>query len=180
MKKYLTQDEWTAVACFVIAVFFALAIPSQTSDKPMPGARGFDLIDGAFFPKVAVILFGFAAIWLFFDARARRLKEGSAASEEGVVTRPAVAGEAEPPGMALRDLAWAVALSGGVLAYVQLLQPFGYLAATILGVLILAFVCGQRSLVGFIMGGVVFPTAIYYLFTKLFMVPLPRGDFWSW
>jgi len=135
------------------------------------------LIDGAFFPKIAVILFGFSAIWLFFDARARRAK---AAAEEGVVTRPNVAEEAEPPGMTLSDLAWATALTGGVLVYVELLQPFGYLAATILVVLVLAFVCGQRSLLGFFLGGIVFPTVIYYLFTRLFMVPLPHGEFWSW
>jgi Tripartite tricarboxylate transporter TctB family len=178
MKKYLTQDQWTAVTCIVIAVLFALSIPSQTSHKPLPGARGFDLIDGAFFPEIAVILFALAAVWLFFDARARR-PEARPDVVEGMVTRPQIADEVEPPGMTFRDLAWAIALSSGVLFYVQLLHPLGYLPATILGVLVLAYICGQRSLLGFVTGGVVFPTALYYLFTRLFMVPLPRGDIWS-
>jgi hypothetical protein len=178
MKKHLTQDQWTAVACIVIAVLFTLAIPSQTSDKPLPGARGFDLIDGAFFPELAVILFAFAAVWLFFDARARRPKE-VADGDTTVVDRPSVAEEVEPPGMTPLDFLWAIALSGGVLLYVQLLHPLGYLPATILGVMVLAYICGQRSLLGFITGGVVFPVVIYYLFTRLFMVPLPRGDIWS-
>jgi hypothetical protein len=59
------------------------------------------------------------------------------------------------------------------------LQPLGYLAATIIGVLLLAWVCGQRSLVGFVIGGIIFPVVVFYLFTRGFMVPLPRGELWS-
>jgi hypothetical protein len=191
MTKWMNQDRWTAVTCLIIAVLFTLAIPSQTSDRPMPGARGFDLLDGAFFPELAVALFAFASVWLFFHARPRRIEpagQGEVATTGGAEAAPGtgpasvpilVHDEVEPPGMTIRDLLWALALSGSVLVYVQLLQPLGYLAATILGVLLLAYVCGQRSLLGFFLGGVVFPVVIFYLFTRVFMVPLPRGEFWS-
>jgi len=178
MKKFMTQDRWTAVTCFVIAALVAVAIPSQTSDKPLPGSRGFDFIDGAFFPELAVILFAASAIWLFIVSHPRRVTTEFEASDEEP-GQPDVSGEGEPPGMTLRDLFWAIGLSGGVLIYVQLLEPLGYLVATILGVLILAWVCGQRSLVGFFIGGVVFPAVVFYLFTRGFMVPLPRGELWS-
>jgi hypothetical protein len=85
--------------------------------------------------------------------------------------------EDQPPGMSFRDLVWALALTGGLLVYVQLLGSLGYLVCSIIGVSLLALVCGQRSLAGFFFGGVVFPTVVFYLFTKLFMVPLPRGFF---
>jgi hypothetical protein len=164
MKRRLAQDQWTAVACLAIAVLFILAIPSQTSDRPLPGARGFNVLDGAFFPRIAVALFVIAAIWLFFEARP-----------------PSGSGEADtddqPPGMTLRGLFGSLALSGGILVYVQFLHPVGFLLSTIIGVSLLAFVCGQRSWLGFLLGGIVFPAVIFYLFSKLFMVPLPRGLF---
>lgn len=168
MKLTMNQDRWTAVTCFVIAVAVVLAIPSQTSDRPLPGARGFDILDGAFFPELAVTLFAFAAVWLFIEARPRKANSGG---------DPAVVSSDQPPGMTLSDLFWAIALSGGVLVYVQLLEPFGYLPCTIVGVMILAFICGQRSWIGFLFGGIAFPSVVFYLFTRFFMVPLPRGDF---
>jgi Tripartite tricarboxylate transporter TctB family len=128
----MNQDRWTAVTCLVIAVAIILAIPSQTSDRPLPGARGFDKLDGAFFPEIAVTLFIIAAIWLFIEARPRK----AAASGTGA------AEDDQPPGMTLRDLVWAVALSGGMLVYVQFLNPLGYLICTVVGVSILAFICG--------------------------------------
>lgn len=169
MKLTMNQDRWTAVTCFVIAVAVVLAIPSQTSDRPLPGARGFDILDGAFFPELAVILFAVAAIWLFIEARPRQTA--------GSGDDPVIVSEDQPPGMTVGDLIWAIALSGGVLVYVQLLEPFGYLPCTIVGVLILAFICGQRSWSGFFFGGIVFPSIVFYVFTRFFMVPLPRGDF---
>jgi hypothetical protein len=156
----------------------------------MPGARGFDLLDGAFFPELAVALFAFASVWLFFHARPRPIDAASeekpaepveadaAAPGTGPASEPIFVHEHEPPGMAIRDLLWALALTGGVLVYVRLLEPLGYLAATILGVSLLAYICGQRSLLGFFMGGVVFPAVLFYLFTRVFMVPLPQGQFW--
>lgn len=163
MKPWMNQDRWTAVTCLAIAVGIVLAIPSQTSDRPLPGARGFDKLDGAFFPEIAVTLFIIAAIWLFIEARPRK--------EAAAIPVPVD----QPPGMTLRDLAWAVALSGGMLVYVQFLDPLGYLTCTIVGVSVLAFICGQRSPIGFLLGAVVFPAVIFFLFTRLFMVPLPRG-----
>jgi Tripartite tricarboxylate transporter TctB family len=167
MKRWMNQDRWTAVTCLVIGVLIVLAIPSQTSDRPLPGARGFDKLDGAFFPEIAVTMFIVAAIWLFIEARPRK----------GAATIALPASDEEPPGMTLRDFLGAVALSGGMLAYVQFLNPAGYLICTIVGVAILAFICGQRSPLGFLLGAVAFPAAIFYLFTRLFMVPLPRVFF---
>ena len=164
------------MVCLIIAVFVVLAIPSQTSDRPLPGARGFDKLDGAFFPEIAVTLFIVAAIWLFIEARPGKqvvLTDDTATGGENPV--PAL--QDEPPGMTLRDLIWAIALSGGMLIYVQFLDPLGYVVCTIVGVSILAFVCGQRSPIGFLLGAVVFPAVVFYVFTRLFMVPLPRGFF---
>jgi hypothetical protein len=190
MMGWMNQDRWTAVTCFVISGMIALAIPSQTSDRPLPGARGFDVLDGAFFPEIAVSLFFIASIWLFVEARPQRVFSPGAElgtnsqldppdSQEGksdlIVERASLVSDDQPPGMSFRDLVWALALTGGLLVYVQLLSPLGYLVSTIIGVSLLALVCGQRSLAGFFFGGVVFPTVVFYLFTKLFMVPLPLG-----
>lgn len=181
MTNILTQDRLTAIACMILAAAALVAIPYQTSDRPIPGARGFDVLDGAFFPKIAVALFLIAAIWLFVEGRPGRR---GAAAAMGETPDAGPLSEAEPPeeeaapGIGPRDFLWAVAISGSLFLYVQLLEPLGYLAATILGVTALAWVCGLRSLVGALFVGLVYPAAVYYLFSKLFMVPLPRGDLW--
>jgi Tripartite tricarboxylate transporter TctB family len=187
MTRWMTHDRWTAVVCFAIAVFVILAIPSQTSDKPLPGTRGFNVLDGAFFPRIAVALFIIASVWLFFEGRpeAAQTSGGGTGNNEGLPTVAPSTTSADadidlddgPQGITLRDLLWALGLTGGLLIYVQLLEPVGYLLSTIVGVSILAYVCGQRSWVGIALGGVVFPAVVFYLFTRLFMVPLPRGPF---
>jgi hypothetical protein len=160
--RLMTQDRWTALVCLAFAAFVIVTMPAQTSDRAIPGARGFDLLDGAFFPKIAVALFAIASIWLFVAGRPAQPQEDAA----------------EPPGLTPRDFVYACALTLGVLAYVWLLPAAGYLASTILAVAVLAVICGQRSWLGLLIGAVIFPVVVYYLFAGLFMVPLPRADFW--
>ena len=173
MARILTQDRITALACMALGVAALVAIPYQTSNRPIPGARGFDILDGAFFPKIAVALFLVAAIWLFFEGRLRRGGDTGDAS---------VAPEAEvvdgDHAISPRDFLWALALTGALLLYVQFLEAAGYLTATIVGVIALAWICGLRSLIGTLIVGFVYPLAVYLLFSRLFMVPLPRGDLW--
>lgn len=164
MQKFMTQDRWAALTCMVIAAAVVAALPYQTSSRPIPGARGFDLLDGAFFPKIAVALFLIASIWLFIEGRRR----ADVALDEAEVETS----------ISLRDFIWAVSLSGGLLVYVQLLGPFGYLPVTVAGVALLSWICGQRSPLGIFVVSVVYPAAVYYLFSRVFMVPLPRGDLW--
>ena len=121
MKKWMTPDRWTAVTCLFIGILITLAIPSQTSSQPIPGARGFDLLDGAFFPKIAVALFMVASIWLFFEPRPP--------TDDGETATPAphaTLAEDEPPGITLRDFFWAAVISGAVLVYVQFLVSLGF------------------------------------------------------
>jgi hypothetical protein len=169
MSRWMTRDRWAAVVCFIIVAFIVAVIPSQTSDRPIPGARGFDLLTGAFFPKLAVALFLAAAVWLFIEGRPGR---GQASAD------PGGAPDDEPPGLTLRDLSYAVALTAGVLVYVQLLGWLGYLLSTIPAVAVLALVCGQRSWTGLLLGAVLFPLVVYYSFAHIFMVPLPRVQLW--
>ena len=184
MSRWMTQDRWAAVVCFVIAAFVIATIPGQTSDRPIPGARGFDLLTGAFFPKLAVALFIAAAIWLFIEGRPGRAQlratassdEAGAPGAEQDVTEPKA--REELPGLTLRDLLYASGLTAGVLVYVQLLAPLGYLLSTITAVTVLALVCGQRSWVGLLLGAVLFPLVVYYSFAHVFMVPLPRAQLW--
>jgi hypothetical protein len=170
----MTPDRWLAVGCLAFAAFVIAAIPSQTSDRPIPGARGFDLLTGAFFPKLAVALFVLASLWLIVETivRARRKVHGAPPAGAG-----AQAPE-EPPGLTLRDFLYALGLTAGVLIYVQVLGYMGYLASTIPAVAILAWICGQRSWRGFFFGAVVFTLVVYFSFAHLFMVPLPRAQFW--
>lgn len=182
----MTPDRWSAVVCLAISVVMIVALPSQTSDRPLPGVRGFEVLDGAFFPKIAIVLFIIASIWLFIEARPRPAGTAPDAGAEtgglhagpaGEEIIPALADDGVP-GIVLRDLLLAAGLSLGLLFYVQIFEFTGYLPASIIGVSLLALVCGQRSWVGLFFGGVVFTTFVYFLFSRLFLVPLPRGTLW--
>jgi hypothetical protein len=179
--RLMTQDRWAALACLAFAAFVIVTMPGQTSDRPIPGARGFDILDGAFFPKVAVTIFLIAAVWLFVASRPKRREPqadetpSTAADEE---IRFVAAAEDEPEGLTLRDFGYATALTLGVLAYVQLLPVAGYILSTILAIAVLALICGQRSWLGLLIGAVLFPVAVYYVFAGIFLVPLPRAELW--
>ena len=170
MARILTQDRITALACMALGAAALVAIPYQTSNRPIPGARGFDVLDGAFFPKIAVALFLVAAIWLFFEGRLSRRRGAEAVRPEDEVDAD--------HGISPQNFLWALTLTGAFLLYVQFLDAAGYLAATIVGVIALAWICGLRSLIGTLFVGLVYPVAVYLLFSRLFMVPLPRGDLW--
>ena len=186
MGRWMNPDRWTAVVCLAISALLIVALPSQTSDRPLPGVRGFEVLDGAFFPKIAIALFIIASVWLIIEARPRRADSAPDTDVEAGTPAPFPEGkEALPllpehtlPGMTARDALFAAGLSGGLLIYVQVLEFAGYLFSSIIGVCLLAVVCGQRSLVGLFFGGVVFPTIVYFLFSRLFLVPLPRGSLW--
>jgi putative tricarboxylic transport membrane protein len=160
-SRRITPDRWLAIVCLGIAGLIIAAMPSQTSDRAIAGARGFDLLTGAFFPKLAVIVFVLAALWLFIEGRPGR-------------TDPADA----PPGLSVRNLLYASILTAGVLVYVQLLGLLGYIISTIIAVTALALLLGQRSWLGLLVGAVLFPLVVYYAFAHIFMVPLPRSDLW--
>lgn len=176
MARWMTQDRWTALVCIILSVLVVLAIPSQASHVPLPGTRSGGFLDGAFFPELAVAIFFVAAVWLFLEARPKSREERSLPEEASPIPLPAA--EEEPPGISGVAFLKALAMTAGLLVYVQFLEPVGYLASTIVGVIVLAFVCGQRSWVGAFLGGIVFPVAIYFLFLDVFRVPLPRGDIW--
>jgi hypothetical protein len=173
----MTQDRWAALVCLAFAVFVIIAMPYQTSDRPIPGARGFDLLDGAFFPKFAVAIFIVASVWMFISG-ARDVPSPLPGAASMGAPSAASGMDEEPPGLTLRDFLYASALTVGVLAYVVLLAWAGYLLSTILAVTMLALVCGQRSWLGLFVGAVLFPIVVYYAFAHLFMVPLPRAQFW--
>ena len=186
MNRLMNPDRWSSVVCLIISVILIVALPSQTSDSPLPGVRGFEVLDGAFFPKIALVLFVIASVWLFIEARPRLVRT-RAESEAGTGSLQATPSEQEiatvtadggVPGMGLRDLLLSAGLPLGVLCYVQVFEFTGYLLTSIIGVSLLAVVCGQRSWVGLFCGGVVFTTIVYFLFSRLFLVPLPRGTLW--
>jgi hypothetical protein len=177
MTRWMTQDRWTAVVCILISVLVVLAIPSQASHVPLPGTRSGGFLDGAFFPELAVAVFFAAAAWLFIEAKPKSPEEAAAPTDSPDAI--AATEDEEPPGISAIALVKSLAMTAGLLVYVQFMEPVGYLPATIVGVTILAFVCGQRSWIGAILGGIVFPVAIYFLFLDVFRVPLPRGDIWS-
>jgi putative tricarboxylic transport membrane protein len=180
--RLMTRDRWAAVVCLVFAAFVIVTMPGQTSDRPIPGARGFDLLDGAFFPKIAVTLFVIASLWLFITGRPSGSAAGPAepphAAKSGDGIRFVAEADDEPPGLTLADFLYACGLTLGVLAYVQLLPVAGYLVSTMLAVAVLALICGQRSWLGLFAGAVIFPVVVYYLFGEIFRVPLPRPELW--
>lgn len=160
----MTQDRWLALVCMAFGIFVILAIPYQTSSTPMPGARGFDLLNGAFFPKIAVALFMIGAIWIFVT--------GGPSAKEATGDE-----DAAEPSLSPVSLISAGGLTLLLLAYVAVFEWAGYIVSTALLVAIIAIVCGQRSIIGLLLGAVVFPVILYLFFVNVAGVPLPQPEF---
>lgn len=76
-----------------------------------------------------------------------------------------------------REIHWVTLWLGvaGLVAYALLLDPLGYIIATFLFILALAWVTGSRHWIRDILVGILFPTAVYFGFTELLGVRLPAG-----
>lgn len=63
----------------------------------------------------------------------------------------------------------------GVVAYAFLIAPLGYILATALFIIALTWVAGSRRWILNVAVAILFPIAVYFLFTELLGVRLPAG-----
>jgi putative tricarboxylic transport membrane protein len=141
-----------AFTCFAVLVL----LYAQTFPPP-----GHQPIGPAFFPSLIAVLMMLAGVALMVRGGREYLVERRLFNGAPWTLSPA---------------AWLriLMIPAAVLAYLLLSPYIGFLAAAALAVVALALQLRRRLLVALVLG-VVSATAIYVVFTRLFLVPLPVG-----
>jgi putative tricarboxylic transport membrane protein len=141
------------LAIGVIALVATFAVPSGAESPWAPsGTRFFPLA-----VSIGLILFSLA-----FLARVTVWPDtelGSHAAEEAAET----------------DWMVPAFVAAGLIAYVVLIEPLGYVVASTLFFPFGARVLGSRSLLRDVVAGAGLAMAVYFLFTRMLGVPLPPG-----
>jgi putative tricarboxylic transport membrane protein len=141
------------LAIGVIALVATFAIPAGAESPWAPsGTRFFPLA-----VSIGLILFSLA-----FLARVTvwpDVELGAHAAEEAAET----------------DWMVPALVAAGLIGYVVLIEPLGYIVASTLFFPFGARVLGSRSLLRDVVAGAALSVAVYFLFTRLLGVPLPPG-----
>lgn len=144
------------IAVMVFAFIFWVLIPFQTVDTPILGARGFDLITGAFFPRIAAI--ALFASGLFLTVLTFLRKDFSNQEYKELFNKK-------------QALQLFYVIIGGFI-YIGLVNLIGYRISTIL--LFISMMCTTRcnNWKVVLIYSVVATLVIYYVFGSVFYIPL--------
>jgi putative tricarboxylic transport membrane protein len=140
------------LAIGVVALAATFAVPGGLDPWALSGPRLFPLI--ASIALIVLSLAFLARTFVFQDLELAQFAGREAADTEWRV--PALV---------------AIAL----LAYVELLEPVGYLLSSAAFFPVVAWILGSRSPVRDVIAGAVLSLAVYTLFTQALAVPLPIG-----
>lgn len=148
------SDTVAALVCVVLGVAILLLIPHQVDEPPAFFGRSSAAMSPKVFPYVAGV--GLVAVGLVYAALSLRM--------------PQTAGFGGMEGGAWLNVAFVLVV---MLAFITLLRPIGFVAASFLAALSISLYYGSRSVVGIAIVSVVAPVSIYYLFTRALRVSLP-------
>lgn len=158
LKKY--QDAVVGgIVLLLAAALFAASLTIQS--------LSLNLIKADFFPKLDAVLLGVLGLVLLVDG----LKKARAAT-------PAEAGSSTGLTAGTRCMVETLAL---IAVYIFCLQPVGFLLSTAVYLVVQMFVLadaehrGKKDLLLFCILSVLVSAGIYFLFTQVFYLMLPRG-----
>jgi len=81
-------------------------------------------------------------------------------------------------GLPLRNLPTAAKVVGGIIVYLLIVTPLGFLLATSLLMVFLAWAMGGSRRVANMIVGLISVGILYWLFWTMMRVPLPQGTLW--
>jgi putative tricarboxylic transport membrane protein len=152
------HDFWLAVCVLVLGVIFVVwVIPAEI---PTPVREPFAVVSPAFFPRLLGIAIIVCATLLAASAWLSRS------------AGPATVVGIEPDRHGFLKLLLALLVAFG---YFLLLRRLGALPTSVLAMLILLPLGGERRPLLILLVSVLLPTAVYLLFVQVARVPLPAG-----
>lgn len=140
-----------------IAILYLILIPYQTVDQPILGAGDREKISGAFFPKLSGYLLLISGIFLFTMAYLGNTKY----KKDEIKDR-----------FTLNELFYVVLITMAGIFYIFIISILGYIFSTIITIAILMYVTRLRNWKTNIIYPVLVSLIVYYVFAKLFYVPL--------
>ncbi len=149
-RDTMTKDRTTGLIALVLGIAVAIAT-SQLPPSTMANDIG---------PKV----FPFISAGLLIICGAGLLLTGTKKEEKAAYTKP--------------ELIRLGTIFGVVLGYCVLMSIFGYVIASIVACFVLSVMFGRRKQIPWyrsLIFAVILTLIVYYIFEKVFILPLPRG-----
>ena len=145
-----------SASILVLSLGFLICIPYQTVEDPILGARGYDILNGAFFPKISGVLLMLSGLLLLVLALITK-------SEDQAKRKPLFEKNEIP------RLIFILALGFG---YVKLVALTNYPIATALLLIVMMVLTRARNWLVIVGYSAVASLTIYYVFSELFYIPL--------
>lgn len=154
-RNECVRDMWIGVVTLLFAVVYLWFSESQVS----PDGDGYDNITGRTFPYIIGGFLGFLGVGGIIR-NLRRLRTAGP-SDEGVL-----GGE-----RAKRVLIY----TGAIIAYALGIEYLGYMVSTYIMLAFGMWFSGARLGTAFYVTALVTPPALYFFFTSLMQIPMPRA-----
>jgi len=149
MKK---RDRIIAIVFLILCIGIYILIPYQIKDISAYKLKP------SFFPKLVLYLMGMVSLLLFITSYSTK-------NNKEKNDKP------EPIKLDIKKLVVIIA----VLGYILTIDWIGFLLGSFLLILLLFLISGERKWIVMVLGAILLPGILYYIFANLFHVPLPTG-----
>lgn len=150
------KDIILSLVAMFLALVFMVCIPYQTEQKPILGSQGYDIINGAFFPKISAAL-------LFLSGFLMLIITNITKSNDEVDRKPLFESN---------EISLLIILTTLGFGYIKLIALTNYPIATVVILIILMVLTKAGNWLMIIFYSITASLVIYYGFTKLFYIPL--------
>lgn len=177
MKEQLTRkvklNRISAFICLIFGLAYFILIYFQASPREVPGARGFGMLTGRFFPQLGGGIFILSAVFLLLKSF---LNESFInRTDDTEILKSMLDRNESVIGVSKVEFTAGALITMLGLVYVAAMPFLGYLVATIIAVFILSRSMGNKNWIYLFILSVIIPAIINYLFISILYVPLPRG-----
>ena len=143
LRRKIKLNRISAFVCLMVGLIYYVLIYYQASAREVPGARGFGMLTGRFFPQLGGGIFLLSAAFLllksFLNESFLKKTDDTEILQSMLSRNEAVIGVSKQ-----EFIASALIMVLGLI-YVGLMPFLGYLMATIIAVFILTRVMGNRN-----------------------------------
>lgn len=150
------KDTILSLVTMFLALVFMVCIPYQTEIKPILGAQGHDIINGAFFPKISAALLFLSGILMLIITS---------------ITQPNDEADRKPL-FEKNEIFLLVMITALGFGYVKLIALINYPIATVVILSIMMVLTKAGNWFMIIFYSIAASLLIYYAFTQIFYIPL--------
>lgn len=153
--KQMTAEAWLTCALALLGIFGLLFMSFLVAEPKVLFGRSLTAIAPSLFPSLVLGALAVLAVLLLFSLRGTLLSRESTTFEDGALGR-------------------VVMLFGVMLFYALAMAPLGFLISSVMAMIAIGWLAGNRSLFQIIIVALISPVALYLVATRGLAVSLPE------